>query len=125
MTLRPAGDGVLDLGAVVAHDCPRMQNPAASIYERCGVHFPELPRLFMRGDRVIVLLLQAHRNARWQATTLDPAELTRDPRWRADTAITATAAVTRTGPQGTQSLVGRTSEYFRKCAMIPHEWFAP
>jgi hypothetical protein len=24
-----------------------MQNPAVSIYERCGVHFPELPHWFL------------------------------------------------------------------------------
>ena len=36
-----------DLCALIAQDCPRMQNPAVSIYERCGVHFPELPRWFM------------------------------------------------------------------------------
>ena len=40
-----------DLCALIAHDCPRMLT--ISIYDRCGVHFPELPSLFMRGDRVI------------------------------------------------------------------------
>ena len=35
---------VLDPRAAIAADCPRMRNPAASIYDRCGVHFPELPR---------------------------------------------------------------------------------
>jgi hypothetical protein len=34
------GTGVLDLRAIIAHDCPRMRNPAVSMYERCGVHFP-------------------------------------------------------------------------------------
>ena len=42
------GDGVLNLRAIIAHDCPRMQNPSASIYDRCGVNFPELPRWFLR-----------------------------------------------------------------------------
>lgn len=36
-----------DLCALIAHDCPRMQNPSVSIYERCGVHFPELPKWFL------------------------------------------------------------------------------
>lgn len=36
-----------DLCALIAHDCPRMRNLSASIYERCGVHFPELPRWFL------------------------------------------------------------------------------
>lgn len=36
-----------DLGALIAHDCPRMQNPSVSIYEQCGVHFPELPKWFL------------------------------------------------------------------------------
>jgi hypothetical protein len=35
-----------DLRAIIAHDCPKMQNPTADIYDRCGVHFPELPRWF-------------------------------------------------------------------------------
>ena len=38
--------GVLDLRAVIAADCPGMPNPTASIYDRRGVHFPELPRWF-------------------------------------------------------------------------------
>lgn len=41
------GTGVLDLGAIIAADCPRMQNRSVSIYERCGVHFPELPQWFL------------------------------------------------------------------------------
>jgi len=32
--------GVLDPRAVIAADCPRMRNPAASIHDRCGAHFP-------------------------------------------------------------------------------------
>jgi hypothetical protein len=39
-----ADDG--DLAALIAHDCPKMQNRSADIYDRCGVHFPELPRWF-------------------------------------------------------------------------------
>jgi hypothetical protein len=35
-----------DLRALIAHDCPRMREPQASIYELCGVMFPELPRWF-------------------------------------------------------------------------------
>ena len=35
-----------DLRALIAHDCPRMQKPSSDIYDRCGVHFPELPRWF-------------------------------------------------------------------------------
>jgi hypothetical protein len=35
-----------DLRRLIAHDCPKMQNPPADIYDRCGVHFPELPRWF-------------------------------------------------------------------------------
>jgi hypothetical protein len=35
-----------DLRAAIAHDCPRMQKPQASIYELCGVMFPELPKWF-------------------------------------------------------------------------------
>jgi hypothetical protein len=31
---------------IIAHDCPRMREPQASIYELCGVMFPELPRWF-------------------------------------------------------------------------------
>ena len=38
------GSGVLDLCAIIAADCPQMRNPSASIHDRCGVHFPELPR---------------------------------------------------------------------------------
>jgi len=41
------GSGVLDLCAIIAADCPKMRNPSASMYDRCGVHFPELPRWFM------------------------------------------------------------------------------
>ena len=41
------GAGVLDLCAIIAADCPKMQNPSPSIYDRCGVHFPELPRWFL------------------------------------------------------------------------------
>jgi hypothetical protein len=32
--------------APIAADCPKMRNPAADIYDRCRVHFPELPRWF-------------------------------------------------------------------------------
>jgi hypothetical protein len=39
-------DGPPDLRALIAHDCPKMQNPPHDIYDRCGVHFPELPRRF-------------------------------------------------------------------------------
>jgi hypothetical protein len=42
------GDGVLDPCAIIAHDCPRMRNPSASIYDRRGVNFPELPRWFLK-----------------------------------------------------------------------------
>jgi hypothetical protein len=37
-----------DLRWLIAHDCPKVQNPTADIYiyDRCGVHFPELPRWF-------------------------------------------------------------------------------
>ena len=48
------GAGVLDLRAIMAADRPRMRNPAASIYDRCGVHFPELPRWFCGGVQVAV-----------------------------------------------------------------------
>jgi hypothetical protein len=40
------GDGVLDLCAIIAADCPKMRN-STSMYDRCGVHFPELPRWFL------------------------------------------------------------------------------
>jgi hypothetical protein len=40
------GAGECDLRRLVAHDCPRMRDPSVSIYERCGVHFPELPKWF-------------------------------------------------------------------------------
>jgi hypothetical protein len=40
------GSGPLDLRAIIAHDCPRM-HPATPMYERCGVHFSELPRRFL------------------------------------------------------------------------------
>jgi hypothetical protein len=33
---RRAWVGVLDLGAIIAVDCPRIRNPSTSIYERCG-----------------------------------------------------------------------------------------
>ena len=42
------GTGVLDLCAIVAADCPRMQNRSASIHDLCGVHFPELPKWFLQ-----------------------------------------------------------------------------
>ena len=45
--IREHGTGVLDLCAIIAADCPRMRNPSTSIYELCGVHFPELPRWFL------------------------------------------------------------------------------
>jgi hypothetical protein len=35
-----------DLRVIIAHDCPKMRNPTQDIYDRCGVHFPELPRWF-------------------------------------------------------------------------------
>jgi hypothetical protein len=35
-----------NLGELIAHDCPRMRDPSVSVYERCGVHFPELPKWF-------------------------------------------------------------------------------
>jgi hypothetical protein len=35
-----------DLRKLIAHDCPRMQDPSASRYERYRVTFPELPRYF-------------------------------------------------------------------------------
>jgi hypothetical protein len=35
------------LRELIAHDCPRMQDPSVSIYERCGVMFPELPKWFL------------------------------------------------------------------------------
>jgi hypothetical protein len=38
------GSGVRDLRAIIAADCPRMRNPSTPIYERCGAHFPDLPR---------------------------------------------------------------------------------
>jgi hypothetical protein len=34
------------LGQIMAGDCPRAH--AVSINDRCGVHFPQLPDLFMR-----------------------------------------------------------------------------
>jgi hypothetical protein len=36
-----------DLRRLIAHDCPRMQDPSVAIYERCGVMFPELPKWFL------------------------------------------------------------------------------
>jgi hypothetical protein len=36
-----------DLRKLIVHDCPRMQDPSVSIYERCGVMFPELPKWFL------------------------------------------------------------------------------
>jgi hypothetical protein len=39
-------DGYGDLRRLIAADCPRMQKPSADIYDRCGVHFPELPKWF-------------------------------------------------------------------------------
>jgi hypothetical protein len=33
-------DENISLRAVIAHDCPRMQNPHPSIYEHCGVERP-------------------------------------------------------------------------------------
>jgi hypothetical protein len=32
--IREHGAGVLDLGAIIAADCPGMRNPSASIYDR-------------------------------------------------------------------------------------------
>jgi len=34
-----------DLQSVIAHGCPRLN--ATSIYDRCGVHYPELPAVFL------------------------------------------------------------------------------
>jgi hypothetical protein len=34
------------LAPLIAHDCPKILNPSANIYDRCGVHFPELPKWF-------------------------------------------------------------------------------
>jgi hypothetical protein len=36
-----------DLRKLIAHDCPRMRDASVSIYERCGVMFPELPKWFL------------------------------------------------------------------------------
>ena len=33
-----------DLRALIAADCPKMQNPSPNIYAQCGLHFPELPQ---------------------------------------------------------------------------------
>jgi len=33
---------------IIAAYCPKMRNPSTSIYDRCGVNFPELPRWFLR-----------------------------------------------------------------------------
>lgn len=33
------GSGASDLRAIIAADCPRMENSSTSIYDRCGVHF--------------------------------------------------------------------------------------
>jgi hypothetical protein len=41
------GDDPPNLKAIIAHDCPRLLNPSVLIYERCGVHFPELPKWFI------------------------------------------------------------------------------
>jgi hypothetical protein len=46
------GTGVLDLCAIIAADCPRMVNPAT---DRCGVHFPELPRWFSAGSTTALI----------------------------------------------------------------------
>ncbi len=35
-----------NLRELIAHDCPRMREPQASIYDLCGVMFPELPKWF-------------------------------------------------------------------------------
>lgn len=40
-----------DLCTLITHDCPRMQNPGVSIYERCGVMFHELPKRFLKRSR--------------------------------------------------------------------------
>jgi hypothetical protein len=39
-----AAMGLPDLREVLAADCPRWAS--AGIYDRCGVHYPELPGLF-------------------------------------------------------------------------------
>ncbi len=39
-----AGMGLPVLKTILAGDCPRLQ--ASSIYDHCGGHFPELPKLF-------------------------------------------------------------------------------
>ena len=44
-----AGDGYGDPRALIARDGPLMRDPNVSLYECCGVHFPELPRWFLTG----------------------------------------------------------------------------
>jgi hypothetical protein len=39
-----AGMDLPTLGTILAGDCPRVRS--VGIYDRCGVHFPQLPRLF-------------------------------------------------------------------------------
>jgi hypothetical protein len=34
------------LGTILAGDCPRVRS--VGIYDRCGMHFPQLPKLFYR-----------------------------------------------------------------------------
>jgi hypothetical protein len=34
-----------ELGSILAGDCPRQRSVGS--YDRCGVHFPQLPGLFM------------------------------------------------------------------------------
>jgi hypothetical protein len=34
------------LAELIAADCPKMQKSSSDIYDRCGVHFPELPKWF-------------------------------------------------------------------------------
>ena len=48
--------GRLRIGRLIAEawhwrapDCPRMQDPSVSLYERCGVHSPELPKFAVGG----------------------------------------------------------------------------
>ena len=35
-----------DLHVLIAHDCLKMQNSTAHMFDRCGVHFPGLLRWF-------------------------------------------------------------------------------
>jgi hypothetical protein len=37
--------GIPDLLGVLSEDCPKRQS--ITVYDRCGVHYPELPSLFL------------------------------------------------------------------------------